>query len=87
MIKYKAWLDYITKIEIEKETEHFVYIGNRRDAKRSEFQSYYDRFEEAKQNLIDKYKRKLSYNLLEFKRLNGILNDIESLTEKSCKKE
>ena len=44
----------IERVEIERETESSVWIGDRRRAKRSEYESYWDSWEEARSYLIEK---------------------------------
>lgn len=82
-IKYKTIFNSrIEKVEIEKETNFFVFFKNgRRDGKRTEWQSYFDSFQEAKDFLItqkiiriEQVKEKLKYYEKE-------LEKIQSLTE------
>lgn len=69
--KYKAYLGRIEKVEIIKETSKMVLIksvtyGERRELKESDWYSYHDTFEDAKnwiinhiQSKIDNYKRQI----------------------------
>lgn len=62
MIKYRVngWKEEIEKIEVERETEHFIvlkdkwYNGkNRRESK----EGYFDTWEEARSHLVEKLKQ------------------------------
>lgn len=58
MIKYRTtnekWENKIEKIEIERETEKMVFYEGRKELKRSDYQSWFDTFDEAKQSLVEK---------------------------------
>jgi hypothetical protein len=51
---YKAWMwSRIEKVNVVKETEHFVTLENgRRDGKRTDHYAYFDTWEEAKQWIV-----------------------------------
>lgn len=72
MKKYRAILSKwtpdtgIVAVEVERETARFIWIEGRRRAKRSEYYSYYDTWQEAKyvlqkctQNRVDALERDL----------------------------
>lgn len=52
MLKYKTRWGGVEPVEVEGETEKFVIIQGRREAKRSEWSCYFDSFEEAKAHLV-----------------------------------
>jgi hypothetical protein len=59
MKKYIARIDkrwsceaLITEVEVEKETEHSVWLNGRRQAKRSEYVNYYDSWYDAHHALL-----------------------------------
>lgn len=54
MIKYRAasgWAK-IEAVEVERETECFVWIKGRRNSKKTEYYNYFDSFNEAKSALL-----------------------------------
>jgi uncharacterized membrane-anchored protein len=61
MRKYKVgrWTDKIEIVEITKETDQSVWIGTRRHSKVTEYGTYFDDFESAKQKLIDRFERQI----------------------------
>ena len=58
MIKFVTYsyshLDWIDVVEIERETDAFVWIAGRRNNKRSDWENFFDTGEEAKLFLISK---------------------------------
>ena len=53
MYKYKQWLGEIRKVEIKRESEHSVWLkGGRREKKRTNYQNYFDTWEEAMDHII-----------------------------------
>jgi len=55
MRKYmtRPWLSTIEEVAIEKETETFVWVGNRRTKKVSRHSVYHDTFDAAKTHLVN----------------------------------
>ena len=59
MIKFKAMFNKIEQVEVERETEKMVVIpfpngGSRKELKVSDYYSYWDTWDEAKNHLIEK---------------------------------
>lgn len=54
--KFRAgdYRNRITAIEIERETDSSVWIGGRRSAKSTEYDNYFDTWDEAHKFLLDK---------------------------------
>lgn len=47
----------ITPVEVEKETENFIWIGKSRRAKSSAYDTYYPTLKEAKKHLLERCER------------------------------
>lgn len=88
MIKYRTgWNTEIERVEVEKETAAFVFIKRgggklRREAKRSEWTSYFDSFEEARSYLIERIEAKIRVVQNELADLHIELQQVEDMTEK-----
>jgi len=59
MVKYKTksvrYSVYpIEPVEVERETEKFVIIGGRRNAKASDYESYFDTWDQAHRHMTDR---------------------------------
>jgi len=53
MYKYLQQFDSIKKVEITRETDHFVWLkDDRRDKKTTSWRNYFDTYEEAKMFII-----------------------------------
>ena len=85
--KYRAWNDEIEKIEIERETKHFVVLArkgfygkNMREAKYG-FRPYFDTWQEAHQYLLDACKRKLESAIGQVEYLEAKLQAIKDMEE------
>jgi len=53
MYKYLQKFDSIEKVEITRETDHFVWLKNgSRDKKTTNWRNYFDTYEEAKMHII-----------------------------------
>ena len=85
--KYRAWNDEIEKIEIERETKHFVVLAikgfdgkNMREAKDG-FRRYFETWQEAHQYLIDACKRKLESAIGQVEYLEAKLQAIKDMEE------
>ena len=72
----------IEEVEIDKETEHFVYIGKDRAAKRSVYENYFDSWSEAKEALLERQKTRCDSLRLFLERANGIMGNIKGLKQK-----
>ena len=88
MIKYKATrytdIPEIYAVEVHSETEHFVFFADvlrRRLAKRGDYESYHDSFDDAKKYLIMKQEEKVHGLEKEFLRAQKALRRINSLKE------
>jgi len=82
MIKYKQQWDRIKKIEIERETDHFVFLKDgRREAKVANYVSYFNTFEEAKEHIINKAKGKVRHYEHQLQNAKEDLDDANALTE------
>lgn len=89
MIKYKTsnYGERITKVEVERETENFVWekINDTRSDRRAKiatWASYFDSFEEAKQYLLNAAKEKVEFYKDQLQRAKSELGQLESLKEK-----
>ncbi len=88
MIKYKATryagIPEIYPVEVLSETEHFVVLPDclrRRLAKRGDYESYHDSFDDAKEYLIVKQEEKVHGLDKEFLRAQKVLRGIKRLKE------
>ncbi len=84
MIKFKASTigNRIEKVEVVGETECFVKLPNgRKDAKRSEWQNYFDSFDDAKNYLIDKAQKRVDSLRTQLESANGELGQIKGIKE------
>lgn len=68
MIKYRLRPGFraeIVEVEVERETDKFVVINGRRDSKISDWQSYFDTYEQAFKHQVDSYDSKIeNYRIL-----------------------
>ena len=76
MIKYKCnnWEVKITKVEVERETDKCVWINGRRNSKESEYDNFFDTFEEAKEFIIGFGERKVAQAKKRLERANEYLS-------------
>jgi hypothetical protein len=81
MIKYKLTYRGIEKVEVEKETQHFVYINGRRDAKRCDWQSYYDTLSDAKQRVISDQNAIIASAYKKIKEAELLIEKTQKITE------
>ena len=83
IFKYRiSWGIEIEKIKIIKESEKSVWTEyGRRELKWSEWRKYFDTFEEAKNHLIKKYKRKIESDEMSLMENKSYLEKIKQLTE------
>ena len=90
MIKYRtSWRTEIEKIEVVRETAKFYVLmasnprhPERREAKSSDWQNYFDTFKEAKQFLIDRLKTKIKKYELNIEYVEEELKEAEALEDK-----
>ena len=87
MTKYKATryaTPEIYPVEVQSETEHFVVLPDclrKRVAKRGDYESYHDSFDDAKEYLIVKQEEKVHGLKKEFIRAQKVLREINSMKE------
>lgn len=85
MIKYKVINFFgakIEEVEVDKETDKFVVIGKNRHAKISDWQSYFDTYEQAFEHQIDSYDSKIEdYRIL----MNEAMSEKSKFIEKYSK--
>jgi hypothetical protein len=84
MIKFKTSVigNRIEKVEVVGETECFVkLINGRKDAKRSEWQNYFNSFDEAKNYLIDNAQKRVDSLRTQLESANGALGQIKGIKE------
>jgi len=76
----------IEKVEIVKESEHFIWPVKRpgfREAKQSGFDQHFDTFEQAKQALIARAEAEIEYGEDKIRRAKNDLESVKSLQERS----
>ena len=88
MKKYMTRLGRIQEIEIERETNHYVWCNGHRNKKKTGFMCFFDTFDEAKKHLIDEAENQIKENELRIEslkskqvRLSKVLNDYKKLTK------
>lgn len=59
MTKYEACFNEVKEVEVEKETDAFVYIRGRRESKRTDWRSYFDTREVAIGFITERQKAKV----------------------------
>lgn len=59
MKKYRTRLDEITEMDVERETDAFVVINGRRNAKRGDWENFFDTHAEAVTHLIETQRAKV----------------------------
>jgi multidrug efflux pump subunit AcrA (membrane-fusion protein) len=70
----------ITQVEVERETDISVWINGHRNAKRSEWNNYYDTWEEAKAALQAKAQSQVDSLRLQLERAKGALGNIKGMS-------
>ena len=70
----------ITPVEIEKETEVSVWVNGHRNAKRSEWDNYYDTWQEAKDALQNRAQQQVDSLRLQLERAKGALGNIKGMS-------
>lgn len=71
----------IETVEVERETEASVWINGQRNAKRTEYHSYFDTFAEAKQHLLDLAEKSVNSAQLRLERAKERYDKVEGLKE------
>lgn len=74
----------IEKVEIEKESEHFIWPVKRhgyREAKHSSFDQHFDSFDQAKAALISRAEAEIEYGHDKVRRAENDLQTIKALRE------
>lgn len=88
MIKYESnSFGRIKKVEVDRETESSVWLSvdgkevlrERRAAKRSEFRSYFDTWDDAKNHLIEMHEGKVAHARAVLKTANDRLGNIKGM--------
>ena len=82
MIKFKAGgfgKELITAVEVDRESEFSVWINGRRNKKQSDWERYFDKWEDAKEYLLNIYEKKVSACKNNFERESAKLSDIRAL--------
>lgn len=81
LIKYRTggFGHLIEKIEVARETKHFVYLGKHRHAKDSGWQKYFDSWEDARDHLTEKAKRAVDSAKRSLERAEDQLSMIQEL--------
>ena len=82
MIKYLTKFNRVEKVEVAGETDHFVKLLNgRKEAKQSDWCSYFDSFDDAKNYLIDKAQKRVDSLRRSLESANGELGQIKGIKE------
>jgi hypothetical protein len=71
--------DLIERIEIERETAASVWIRGNRHAKQSEYLKYFDNWDDAKAQLMEKAERKLKSCRRSLERAQGEYGNVKGL--------
>ena len=91
MIKYRTIRTKIEAVEIIRETPKQVVLKpsypsfisrERREAKRSDYQNWFDTWEEAKSFLVDEAKKKVALEERNLKIAKARLNEVSALEKK-----
>jgi len=86
MLKYKTQGFFDTRIdavECERETDVSVFVGGRRNAKRSQYDNYFDTWEEAHSFLLKKADNEVIAARNTLQRMNARLGNIKGM-KKPC---
>jgi len=82
VIKYLTKFNRVEKVEVAGETDHFVKLLNgRKEAKQSDWCSYFDSFDDAKNYLIDKAQKRVDSLRRSLESANGELGQIKGIKE------
>jgi glutathione peroxidase-family protein len=82
VIKYLAKFNRVEKVDVAGETEHFVkLLHGRKEAKKSDWVSYFDSFDDAKKFLLDKAQKRVDSLRRQLESANGELGQIKGIKE------
>ena len=82
MIKYVTKFNRVEKVEVAGETDHFVKLLNgRKEAKKTDWSSYFDSFDDAKSFLLDKAQKRVDSLRRQLETANGELGQIKGIKE------
>lgn len=81
MLKYRTYVSShkIDAVEVERETDISVWVGNRRRAKLTSYDCYFDTWEEAHEFLVDNAERDVECIRLNLERAKGKLGQIKGM--------
>lgn len=82
MIKYMTTgygTDKIVPVEVDRETERCVWVGGRRRAKNSDYESYFSTWDEAHNHLLGKVQVKVDAARRRLEQLNSELGNIKGM--------
>jgi hypothetical protein len=77
--KKAAWSTNISEVDVERESGSSVWIAGRRHAKRSEWENYFDTWEQAHQFLLDLAQEEVDSCRLQLERAKGYLGNIKGM--------
>ena len=84
MYRTTSWLDSITPVQVERETEHYVWIeGGVRRRKRA-YSNYFDTWAEAKAHLHDEIMKRTGVLTRSLERENERFFKVMNLKEEDC---
>lgn len=88
MQKYKltAWLHgdprgCIVPVEVDRESDSSVWIGGRRCAKLSGYESYFDTFEEARSRLLEQAEERVAGHRRDLEKAETFAEQVRNLRE------
>jgi len=87
MIKYKTTEFFcnpyakIEKVEVERETDKCIWIGNNRHLKKTESEKYFASWNEAHKYILDLANNNVNRAILQLERAKGLLVNIYGLKE------
>ena len=87
MIKYRTCWDKIEAVEVLRETEKTVFLPGRgrrneeREAKRSDYQNWFDSWDDAKAFLVAGAERKVETARMNLERAKGKLGQLRGMRE------
>jgi hypothetical protein len=79
MTKYRTKWQQIEAVDVEKESDCFVWINGRRNAKTSSYECYFRTFDDAKAYLLDKAECKVAVAQSTLDRARNELAAVRSL--------
>lgn len=79
--KFKTRWNAIERVEVERETEHNVWVNGRQFVKRTGWDNYFDSFAEAKQYLVAQAEKEVSRLKEQLHKARTALGNAQSLKE------